>query len=346
MISEVLQRQIDQWLDGDLSSDEQDRLKESLEQIPEAMVFLSDRALLHAMLSKSIAWGPSSSSVVPEPSLPAPLPVGSLPEPNRWYAHTWIWASSATVVCLLLISILFLPSVFASPVDLVQKTLIEYRAPIDRCYTVKVEADARLGRNKLRGRPGQSDSKLWVRDNSFVQIFDSLGDSLVWGRGRQGSVWFTIAGKSAAIFQAGEIPETLEELCDLRTLDITTLLESLLRDYDLRFTGRTDRLRTIFANPRPGVTNSKYGAIEIEIDPQSRLVHRVTLERLKDQRPVATVSFVLEEIQPRDESFYNVRSHLQDDADVMESGTRFGKRSELLREFLLKLRLSNASRIK
>jgi hypothetical protein len=70
------------------------------------------------------------------------------------------------------------------------------------------------------------------------------------------------------------------------------------------------------------------------------------MERLKDQSPVATVSFSLEEIQQRDESFYNLRSHLQDGADVLEPVTRFGKRSELLRDFLQKLRQSNVSRIK
>lgn len=346
MNPETLLQQIDRWLDDDLSDEEHDRLKESLEQVPEAMAFLSNRALLHAMLSKSIAVGSLPCLVTPERGVTGPLPLNSMLQPTRWFAQTWVWASSAMVVCLLSISILFLPNVVASPVDLVQRTLLEYRSAIDRCYTVKVEADGRLGRNRLKGRLGQSDSKLWVRGNSFVQIFDSPGDDLTWGRDRQGSVWFTISGKSAAIFGNGEIPETLEELCDLRTLDVATLLESLLRDYDLQFTDRADRLHTILANPRPGFENPKYGAIEIEIDPQSRLVHRVTMERLKDQSPVATVSFSLEEIQQRDESFYNLRSHLQDGADVLEPGTRFGKRSELLRDFLLKLRQSNVSRIK
>jgi hypothetical protein len=236
-----------------------------------------------------------------------------------------------------------LPNVVASPAELVQRTLAEYRAAIDRCYAVKVEAEGRPLRKRLPGRAVPADSKLWVRGNSFVQFFDSSGDQLVWGRNAQGAVWFTLSGKSAAIFEANEIPDVLQDVCDLRTLDVTTLLESLLRDYDLKYTDREDSNQTILASPRPEVSNSKYGTVEIEIDTRSGLIRRVSLERLRAKRVLVVISFSLEEIQNREDSFYEVRTHLPPNADVLERGTGFGRRSDLLREFLRKLRFPNAT---
>jgi hypothetical protein len=343
MTFDTLRKQIDQWLDGDLPESEIAQLKKSLEQTPGALEFLRDRALLHTMLAKAAALDclPSHSATndtqldhsSAKPFLPA----------KRFFAPPWVWASLATVAYLLLISMLLLPNVVASPAELIQKTLAEYQTTMDRCYAVKVETEGRPLRRRLPGRAVPTDSKLWVRGSRFVQFFDSAGDRLVWGRDAQGAVWFTLSGKSAASFEANEIPDVLQDVCDLRTLDVTTLLESLLRDYDLQFTDRMASKHSILATPRPEVSNSKYGMVEIEIDSRSGLIHRVSLERLRAKRVLAVISFSLEELQKQEDSFYEVRTHLQPNADVLERGTGFGRRSELLREFLQKLRFPNAT---
>ena len=331
MITESLKEKIDQWLDGDLPVEEEAQMQQWLEGTPEALEFLSDRALLHQMLAKSAAWDLSS------------LKVNELPQTRPWFAHPWMWVSSAAVAGLVLASMLFLPNVVASPVELVQKTLAEYRPGIDRRYNVNVELESGLYRSRFPRRTPASDSKLWARGSSFVQIFQSSSGELVWGRNSEGAVWFTIAGKSAAIFEANEIPAALQELCDLRSLEMTSLLESLLRDYDLEYINREQKVHTLLARPRAAAGHSKYGAVEIEIDPQWPLVRRITLERLKDKRSLAVVSFALEQIQQRDASFYELQSHLQEDAFIYDRGSRFGKRSELLREFLLNLRSPKAN---
>jgi hypothetical protein len=121
------------------------------------------------------------------------------------------------------------------------------------------------------------------------------------------------------------------------------MLESLLRDYDLRYTDREDSNHTILATPRPELSNSKYGNVEIEIDTRSGFIRRVSLERLRAKRVLAVISFSLEETQNREDSFYEVRTHLQPNADALERGIGFGRRSDLLREFLQKLRFPNAT---
>lgn len=343
MIPDTLRQQIDQWLDGDLPEGERARLKESLEQIPEALEFLSDRALLHTMLARSAAVDSLPLNAALDYSEVDHSSKKPFLQPYRLLAQPWICASSITVACLLLISILLPPIVVASPAALVQKTLAEYRTAIDRCYAVKVETEGRPLRKRLPGRAVRADSMLWVRGNSFVQFFDSSGDQLVWGRDAQGAVWFTLSGKSAAIFEANEIPDALQDVCDLRTLDVTTLLESLLQDCDLKYTDREDSNHTILASPRPEVSNSKYGTVEIEIDTRSGLIRRVSLERLRAKRVLAVISFSFEEIQNREDSFYELRTYLQPNAGVLERGTGFGRRSDLLREFLQTLRFPDAA---
>ena len=320
MIPDTLRQQIDQWPDGDLPEGQQARLKESLEQKPEALEFLSDRALLHTMLSKSAVFDFLPLNAALDYSEVDHSSKQPLVQPYRLLAQPWIWASSVTVACLLLISMLLLPNVVAGPTELVQKTLAEYRTEIDRCYAVKVETEGRALRKRLPGRAVPADSKLWVRGDSFVQFFDTSGDQWVWGRDALGAVWFTLSGKSAASFESNEIPDVLQDVCDLRTLDVTTLPESLLRDYDLKYTDREDSNHTILASPRAEVSNSKYGTVEIEIDTRSGLIRRVSLERLRAKRVLAVISFSLEEIQNRADSFYEVRTHLQPNAGVLDEG--------------------------
>ena len=343
MISDTLRQQIDLWLDGELPEEERTRLLKAIEQTPEALDFLSDRALLHTMLAKSAALDSLPLPAVPDDSEVDHSSKKPLLQPYRLLAQPWIWASSATVACLLLISILLLQNVVASPAELLQKTLAKYRTAIDRCYAVKVETDGRTLRKRSPGRAVPADSKLWVRGNSFVQFFDSSRDPLVWGRDAQGAVWFTLSGKAAAIFEANEIPDILRDACDLRTLDVTTLLESLLRDYELKYTDREDSNRTILASPRSELNNSKYGMVEIEIDSRSGLIRRVSLERLRGKRVLAVIHFSLEEVQNREDSFYEAQTHLQPNAEVLERGTGFGKRSDVLRDFSQKLRFPNAT---
>jgi hypothetical protein len=130
----------------------------------------------------------------------------------------------------------------------------------------------------------------------------------------------------------------LSDACDLRTLQLPTLLETLLSDYELEYSSRQPETSRILARSRSVTMSSKCGDIEIDIDPQSLLVRRVALERLRDQRVVAVVSFSLVEVRSREESLYELTAHLEPAARVLDHSGTVGGRSELLREFLQKLR--------
>jgi hypothetical protein len=249
-----------------------------------------------------------------------------------------VWASSAAIVCLLLITLFLLPDAIASPAVIVQKTLNAFQTEIDRCYTVKVDAEVPLRRNRLFRRAIPSDSKLWVRGSQFVQTYEDIDEPIAWGRDERGAVWFTVSGETVAVFEANEIPEVLQELCELRCLQLSNLLESLLRDYELEYANGEEGSQVILAKPRSNSPNLKYGVIEVEVELKSLLVRRVTLERMKDSRPVAAISFILEKTEQQQESLYDLQTHSKINSQVWDRGSRPGKRAELLKDFLQKLR--------
>lgn len=338
MIDESVKRQIDRWLDGDLSEGEIENLRQDLERHPDAIDFFCDRALLHQSLVSSSAFDSDFRELIVET-----LPTGREEKEAAWrgmgrVSRPLFWGTvTAAALGLLIFSLAFLPKVGANPAELVQRTLVEFRENVDRCYDVSIEVGSSYRRNMLnRWRP-RFESKLWVRGQSFLQTFDSEGQNLVWGRDPRGSVWFSISADSVATFAADEIPETLQELCELRTLHLPTLLESLVRDCELQYVSGERGTKTILARPREG-SGAKFLNAEIEIESDSLLVRRVTLERGSDRRAVATTSFVLEQVSTLDDSMYDMRYHLREDAEVLDGAARWRRRAELFREFLQRLR--------
>ena len=68
MMPEQVRQQIDRWFDGELTEAEQDQLRQTLETLPEALEYFSDRGLLHQMLAETSAF--SGPAAVLHPGLP------------------------------------------------------------------------------------------------------------------------------------------------------------------------------------------------------------------------------------------------------------------------------------
>jgi len=323
MTREEIEQRIDQWLDGDLAEPDYANLMESLEHRPESMEYLADRAVLHTLLRQSAASHPI---------------VDVQPRPRHRYAKPLALAACALLILSLLLPMYWLPSAQGSATLIVQRTLLAHQPIADRRYRVRVEAGRPLAWALARRRGIPAPSTLWVRHNRFVQSFETSGRRLVWGRGPEGSVWFSTDERSVAVFDADEIPAPLQDLCDLRSLVLGVLLDSLLKDYDLERIEKTSNLYTVRATIRTARAKPRFRSVEIAIDPQTLLVHQVILERSHQGWPVALVTFSLEEVAPREEAFYQWQSHVRGDAEVLARGSRRGARSELLREFMQILR--------
>jgi len=306
-------RRIDRWLDGDLSDDEERAFGDDLARDPANVAMLADRALLHGLLGELAG--------TPAPASP--------PRPRReTLTRSLLFTAAGLLVAASLGTLLVLPRAAAGPTDLVEQALAAARTAVDRRYAVRVEpADLRAGRRWA----SPPEATLWVRDDRFVQSTGADGQPLAWGRGPGGEVWFALSPRAVAIFAPDEIPDGLRDVCDLRTLDLTTLLETILEGHDLRRVGG-DRTDTILARPRRAA--GKIGAVTIEIDRESLRVTGATLERLARGRAVATVRFTLEETATVAETTYDWRSHVDADATILDRTSARGSRRDLLAEFL------------
>ena len=326
MISDRLKQDLDRWLDGELPEEDFAQLQRELEDSPETVACLTQRAVLNELLARS-SLGAAGSSV---------QRILTPPASRRWVMRTSIWA--AAVITIVLASLALLPKAIASPAELVQQALTACQRLIDRRYTLVVEPNATPHRNPFRQRSASPPSTLWVRGERFVQIFNSSEGKLVWGRDAAGSLWFTTNGQAGAIFHVDDIPEVLEEVCELRTLDLQTLLENLLRDFELKSSQRKQGIEVIEARPQSNKQDAKFGRVELEIERGTSIVRRATLERVNNGRTVAVVSFKLEEVAAREDSTYELQTYLQPNAEVLDRNSRRGRRSELLREFIQRMR--------
>ena len=322
MMTDDTRLKVDRWLDDDLSVADEATLQQALEGEPGTLAHLADRALLHGLLRES-----GDRAAVVAVSM----------QPRRRFDRRVACGVAAVLACIIVGGIVSLRPATASPTAVVRKALEACGTLVDRRYAVRIEPTG-TGRRGFTVRPqSPRDSTLWVRGTRFVQMAEVPGRTLVWGRDARGAVWFAVSRRSVAVFEADEIPESLRDLCDLRTLDLETLLTSLLKDFECERIGSTSGVDTILARPRAG-TASRVGPVEIEIDEDSLLVTNVVLERRHHDWAVGRVRFELEETSIGQESLYEWPDHVDSDADVRDRGAVPGARRELLGEFLRLLR--------
>ena len=334
MITDRLKQDLDRWLDGELPEGEFAQLRNELENSPEAVAYLTQTAVLNELLARS-SLGEAAAPVQPLPAL-------SASQKRVMYAS--MWGTAAAVITIVLASLALLPKAVASPAELVHQALTACQSLLDRRYTLEVEPNDLPHRNPFRQRAASPPSTLWVRGERFVQISESHEGKLVWGRDAAGSLWFTTTGQAGAIFKADEIPEVLEEVCELRTLNLQTLLENLLRDFELKSSERKPGIESIEARPQSNKQDAKFGRVELEIERDTSIVRRATLERVNNGRKVGVVSLTLEAITAREDSTYELQTYLKPNAEVLDPNSSRGRRSELLREFVQRMRGPTASR--
>lgn len=319
MTDAAIRQRIDRWLDGDLPVDDEAALRKAFEDDPEALRFLADRALLHAQLREAV-----------DRLLPLDAGLG-----RRRFSRRHAIGTAAAILACGIFATLALPRAAASPGDVVRRALDASRTTLDRRYTLRIEPVHPHPR-EVREALAPPESTLWVRDSRFVQSTEIEGRSLSWGRDGRGAVWFSLSPRSVVVFEADEIPDALRDVCDLRTLDLPTLLASLLEDFDLERVGGTGTTDTIVARPRGRI--SRFGTVEIAIERDSLRVLSVVLDRPVRGRTVARVRFTLEETASREGAIYEWRGHVESDAEVRDRAAVRGARRDLLTEFLKVMR--------
>jgi hypothetical protein len=167
---------------------------------------------------------------------------------------------------------------------------------------------------------------------------------VAWGREASGDVWFALSPEQGVRLDADEVGERLALHCELRTLQVESLLRSMLADFDLRREPGTAGGQIIHAQLKAGHSHSRYGAALLEVDAESGVLRRVVLDRVHRGQPAATVAFTLVETSLQPEATYTLAGHLAPGAAVYDRQNEPGKRAPLLARFFNAIWSTDAER--
>jgi len=235
-------------------------------------------------------------------------------------SRRWVFAAAGALAASVLVAVMLLipgGNVQASPREVVERAKAVHETPTDRCYEVTVRFPDDL-RERYPKLAADRKSRLWTRgDRYFVELPDGRGS---WGRDEMGRVWITPTSNAGARFDTGELPQTLHEFFEVRTVHLPRLLSEVLANCELTWAdtdqGRRASTRRVAAKsllPKGGLVHRA----EIDVAADSNVITRlaVTRETLWHQ---VTTEFQLVSAEPPDQSMYHPEGHLVDGAPIYD----------------------------
>lgn len=191
----------------------------------------------------------------------------------------------------------------------------------DRCYRIDIEPSPAL----LEHFP-LLDAKqeiLWTRGDRFWIEVSGSARKWTWGRDDKDRVWLALAPRKGIRFEAAEVPEPIAASCSVRSLQLETLLQDVLQNFELKREPPTDSdppaLVRIRAELKPGLSHPTLKSALIEMDSKSKVIQKLTLWRKFRNKDIATVTFTLIDSQPQSDTRYQLEGHLDDDASILSS---------------------------
>ena len=292
------------------------------------------RPLFHAIMARSTTRGGPGSTAASAPLAPAAPPrKTSLARAARFLA------SAAALAACLLLGLYLAPAwqAHATAEELVREARVAHRQPLDRCYLVELRASSLLD-ERAPQRDAFRTNRLWTRGDRFWMESANPTARWAWGRDNRGGMWIAAFGGRAGVrLDADEVPRSLDAACDVMSMRPDTLLDDVLRDFDLRrepSAADAPGVRVIDAALKPGHTHPTVGAARIELDAETRVIRRLVLHRTRGGQPVATVTYTLVDTVPQDDGKYDVGGHLLPPGEVYTRDRNPDRRREILRLWL------------
>lgn len=258
-----------------------------------------------------------------------------LPKPRTSARRRWRWGlmSAAAVFVALLLAVEF-GSTSASAETLVNAARERAEEAVDRCYEIRAERDPEWAEREPV-LPAQRESRLWTRGKQFLMRPTRSRVDWAWGRDDQGRVWITASRQAGIRFEPEEVTPALLQACDLRGMEVETLLKELLVHFDLTregpVPGEAGPVLIVRALLKPEHSHKSLRAARLEIDARTKVLRRVFLYHTR-----VTLSFNLIRTAPPDDSRFRMETYLDPDAKVNAKDVPLPRRLESLRRQLLR----------
>jgi hypothetical protein len=251
--------------------------------------------------------------------------------PRRKLVRRLAWGlAAAAAVALAFVGGLRVGPVQANPETLVREARKAHQLPLERCYLVEAQHEPPLDESNPMLLPPRT-IRVWTQGDRFWVEVSKGERRWAWGRDEQGTIWMALGPRHGLRIEADEATEYLTRLCDLFSMRPETLLNDVLRDFELRREEAADAgMQIVSAEPRPERRHAAIRQATLEIDAESKVVRRVRLERAFLGQPMPTVTFTLAESRPPDEALYQLEGHLASPHRVFSRTAEPERRRELL----------------
>ncbi|MBL8810986.1 MAG: hypothetical protein JNM43_12480 [Planctomycetaceae bacterium] len=308
-------------------------LDDLVKQHLDAQAASADVRRLQERLADSLAADTVSHLASPE--VPALVPADSnRPVSSKSHGSSrWIRAiTTLTVSALVLAAFLlgrFESTVEASPAELLRAAQETHAGPIERVYLVKVERAAFPAPSFAL----PTEARVTVLGDRFRVEMNRGERRMQWGRDASGTVWMVTHFGRGLQIAPSEAGPGLEQLTDIYSLNLETLLDDVLAHCRLEREDSSPSVHRIVAKAvRPG--RGGIVAAEIEVDRETKAIRKLVIERNRPQRWGMKVTFLLTDSQVADESQYSIEGHLPKNASVMTRDFQNDRRREILAAWL------------
>jgi len=240
-----------------------------------------------------------------------------------WARSLWFAAAAATVLLAFVVGRWGSPA-HAEASVLVRAALATHTGPVERCYTVTVERDAEIQEEQPQFR----DVRIWTQGDRFW--VDVRGQrAWKWGRSSSGAIWIALRRHRALEIEADEIGPPLQQIADLYSLHLETLLENVLNHFELEHLENGSFTHVITARPRGWASGYIREAV-IEVDKETKAVKRLELQRSYPRRGDSQITFTLVDARTPDDSRYEPTGHLDEPFRILTRDLDPDKRRDVL----------------
>lgn len=240
---------------------------------------------------------------------------------SSWFRYVPWWGLSTLAIVVAFFFGRQFESSSANAAVILRDVQLEHARNVDHCYRVRFDPDPRYW-NPGNPLTGPSISCLWTRGDRFWADCEIGTIRFKMGREAHGSVWIIPSQDKGIRFSnlPENLPRTVDQICQINSMSVPRLVHDVLADFDLTshntrdFSGKETTV--IWAQLKPGRTNSLLRHALLEIDARTNILVRLVLWTVDEGKPRGTVAFTLLESATLDDRQYELESHLVSGATI------------------------------
>jgi hypothetical protein len=316
---------IARYIEGTLPAEELKLLEEALRTDPALRRFYLEYVNLDSALAASAALPEHEFAGFQEEPVERPAARNRLTSRRCW--ASFVVGGTAVAAAVLMVVL-----VTRSPKVRADETLREAEQalllPVERGYTVEVnrtmdDPDDTLSKRRIR---------VWTHGDRFRVEVDQDNDRWAWGRDPDGAVWVVASPHCGLKINPDEIGPALQRLCDLYGLEPKSLLNDMLTGADLNQRPGDPNRKTVIVRGRfrTGFHRQWLESTELELDAATKVIQKLTVNRVGPGGEQETLTFTLNETRPLDESLYRLEGNLTPPFEVLDRDSRPGRRRTIL----------------